>query len=43
VSVLGVLVISSEYTTGMIRSSTLAVPRRTLLATAGFLLTRRDA
>jgi len=29
VSVLGVLVITSEYTTGMIRSSMLAVPRRT--------------
>jgi ABC-type transport system involved in multi-copper enzyme maturation permease subunit len=29
VTVLGVLVITSEYTTGMIRSSMLAVPRRT--------------
>ena len=34
VSVLGVLVISSEYTTGMIRSSTLAVPRRTPMLAA---------
>jgi ABC-2 type transport system permease protein len=32
--VLGVLVITSEYTTGMIRSSLLAVPRRTPLLAA---------
>jgi ABC-2 type transport system permease protein len=34
VSVLGVLVITSEYTTGMIRSSLLAVPRRTPMLAA---------
>jgi hypothetical protein len=34
VSVLGVLVITTEYTTGMIRSSMLAVPRRTPMLAA---------
>ena len=38
IGVLGVMVISGEYSTGQIRSSLMAVPRR-----LPFLLRRRDA